>query len=378
MRPIIVFTALLAGLASETSAFSSARKVQHVGLPTLCSSFSTALSMGADGTWRQHPAASAISPGCKLTAEDIEGLIKKRNKARRARNFALADKLLSDLKSHNVILDDKTKLWRADGEFFGDDTSSQAYRKAPSSKPISEKDEAYVCEKLEERAAAKQRKDYDVADDILDELRFLMNVAVDDKKMTWRVTDPFKTLYTYGGQRFQNIPKESLKKIEQLVRDRADEKKNKNYRRADEILEDLKIHFGVRVDDNKKAWYFIQKSKEERAVLNKEKENAKEKVDRKGKKKKSKAKVEVSDWSVLETDTAMPEGISLEDNTESIPDGISIEGSRDSGGGHVEMSQSESDLEALTIPQLKDKLREKGLAVSGRKAELIDRLLLDK
>jgi hypothetical protein len=135
----------------------------------------------------------------------------------------------------------------------------------------------------------------------------------------------------------------------------------------------------VRVDDNKKAWYFIQKSKEERAVLNKEKENAKEKVDRKGKKKKSKAKVEVSDWSVLETDTAMPEGISLEDNTESMPEGLSIVGgSRDSGGGHVEMSQSESDLEALTIPQLKDKLREKGLAVSGRKAELIDRLLLDK
>ena len=324
--------------------------------------------------WRQHPAASKISPDCKLTAEDIEGLIKKRNKARRARNFALADKLLSDLKSNNVILDDKKKLWRADGEFFGDDTSSQAYRKAPSSKHISDKDEAYVCKKLEERAAAKQKKDYDVADDILDELRFLMNVAVDDKKMTWRVTDPFKTLYTYGGQRFQNIPKESLKNIEQLVRDRADEKKKKNYRRADEILEDLKIHFGVRVDDNKKAWYFIQKSKEERAALNKEKERAKGKVDRKGKKRKSKAEVGVSDWSVLETGTAMPEGISVED-TETMSDGISIEGSRGSGGSYVEIGQSKSELEALTIPQLKDILREKGLAVSGRKAELIDRLL---
>ena len=328
--------------------------------------------MAAGGSaWSQHPAAAAISPNCKLTAEDIDGLIKKRNKARRARDFALADKILSDLKSNNVILDDKKKLWRADGEFFGDDTSSQAYRKAPNSKPISEKDEAYVCEKLEERAAAKQRKDYDVADDILDELRFLMNVAVDDEKMTWRVTDPFKTFYTYGGQRFQNIPKESLKKIEQLVRDRADEKKKKNYRRADEILEDLKIHFGVRVDDNKKAWYFIQKSKEERAASNKEKESTKEKADRRDKKKKSKAKVGVSDWSVLETDTAMPEGISLEGNTESMPDGISIE-------EPVPVSQEKSELEALTIPRLKDKLREKGLAVSGRKAELIDRLLLDE
>ena len=372
MRPIIVITALLAGLASETLAFSSAPKVQHVRLPiTTWSSFSTSLSMAAGGSaWRQHPAAAAIPPNCKLTAEEIEGLIKKRNKARRARNFALADKLLSDLKSNNVMLDDKKKLWRADGEFFGDEKGSPAYRKAPNSKPISEKDEAYVCEKLEERAAAKQRKDYDIADDIMDELRFLMNVAVDDKKMTWRVTDPFKTLYTYGGQRFQNIPKESLKKIEQLVRDRADEKKKKNYRRADEILEDLKIHFGVRVDDNKKAWYFIQKSKEERAALNKEKESAKEKADRKGKKKKSKAKLEVSDWSVLETDTAMPEGISVED-TESMPDAISIETPKP-------VSQEKSELEALTMPRLKEKLREKGLAVSGRKAELIDRLLLDE
>ena len=358
MRPTIGFTSLLAGLASGTSAFSSDRKVQHVGLP----SFSTALSMAAGSSaWRQHPAASKISPGCKLTAEDIEGLIKRRNKARRARNFALADKLLSDLKSNNVILDDKKKLWRADGEFFGDDTSSQAYRKAPSSKPISDNDEVYVCKKLEERAAAKQRKDYDVADDILDELRFLMNVAVDDKKMTWRVTDPFKTLYTYGGQRFQNIPKESLKNIEQLVRDRADEKKKKNYRRADEILEDLKIHFGVRVDDNKKAWYFIQKSKEERAALNKEKEWAKGKVERRDKKRKSKAKIEAPDWSVLETDTAMPEGISVED-TETMPEGtrISIE-------EPVPVTREKSELEALTIPQLKDKLREKGWRYQGER-----------
>ena len=336
--------------------------------------------MAASGSsaWRQHPAASSISAECKLSAEDIEGLIKRRNKARRSRNYNLADKLLGELQSNNVVLDDKKKLWRADGELSGDDTSTHAYRKAPNSKPISNEDEAYVCERLDERAAAKQRKDYDVADEILDELRFLMNVAVDDRKMTWRVTDPFKTLYTYGGQRFQNIPKESLKQIEQLVRDRADAKKKKNFRRADEILEDLKIHFGVRVDDNKKAWYFIQKSREERAALKMEKEIAVKETDREGKnkkKKKSKTKVKVSDWSVLEIDNAMPEGISVEDNIESMPEGISIEGPNDRRESLASGSRSRSELEAMTMPQLKDELRGMGLAVSGRKAELIDRLL---
>jgi len=318
--------------------------------------------------------ASAISPECKLTAQGIEDLIRKRNQARRARNFSLADKLLSDLNDNNVILDDKKKLWRADGESFGGD-NGRAYRKAPNSKPVSNEDEAYVCAKLEERADAKRRKDYMVADDILDELRFLMNVTVDDQKMTWRVTDPFKTLYTYGGQRMQNVPKESLKQIEQLVRERADAKKTKKYRRADEILEDLKIHFGVRVDDNKKAWYFIQKSKEERTALNDRKETAKKNID--GKRKKKKSKAEVSDWSVLKTDNAVPEAASVEDSGEVMPEGIAIQKLIQSSGTESRSLEhkNKSELEALTIPRLKDMLRDSGLAVSGRKAELVDRLL---
>ena len=39
-------------------------------------------------------------------------------------------------------------------------------------------------------------------------------------------------------------------------------------------------------------------------------------------------------------------------------------------------SEPAGELCALTVPQLKERLREKGLRVSGRKAELIDRLLV--
>ena len=327
--------------------------------------------------WKQHPTAKTLSPECKLTVEDVEDLIRARNKARRSRNFNLADKLLGELALNGVSLDDKKKVWRADGEQC-DDATVDTYRKEPNSKPISEEDEALVCEKLEERSAAKQRKDYDVADEILDELRFLMNVVVDDKKKTWRVTDPFKTMYTYGGQRMQNVPKDSLRQIEQLVRDRSDAKKQKNFRRADEILEDLRIHFGVRVDDNKKAWYFLQKSKEERDAMKKDKVGGKKRGDRNSKNKQSKAD-KVSDWSVLKVDTAMPEGVSLspvEDDPDSMPEGIVIESNNDQK--RASERQHRSDMEALTIPQLKDKLREAGLPVSGRKAELVDRLLVDE
>lgn len=322
--------------------------------------------------WKQHPTAKTLSPECKLTVEDVESVIRARNKARRSRNFNLADKLLGELTLNGVSLDDKKKLWRADGEQC-DDASIETYEKAPNSKPISEEEEAHVCEKLEERSAAKQRKDYDAADELLDELRFLMNVAVDDKKKTWRVTEPFKTMYTYGGQRMQNVPKDSLRQIEQLVRDRSDAKKEKNFRRADEILEDLRIHFGVRVDDNKKAWYFIQKTKEERAAMIKDKVGGKKKMDRNSKNKKAD---KVSDWSVLKVDAAMPEGVSPKDGPDAIPEGVAIECSDDQK--RASERQNKSDMEALTIPQLKDKLREAGLPVSGRKAELVDRLMVDE
>jgi hypothetical protein len=169
----------------------------------------------------------------------------------------------------------------------------------------------------------------------------------------------------------QNVPKDSLRQIEQLVRERSDAKKQKNFRRADEILEDLKIHFNVRVDDNKKAWYFIQKTKEERAAMyNKDKAGGKKKMDRNSKNKKSEAD-KVSDWSVFKVDTAMPEGVSP-----SMPEGIAIDCNNDQESAFER--QSRSDMEALTIPQLKDKLREAGLPVSGRKAELVDRLLVDE
>jgi hypothetical protein len=39
-----------------------------------------------------------------------------------------------------------------------------------------------------------------------------------------------------------------------------------------------------------------------------------------------------------------------------------------------ESSSDTVELESLTVPQLKEKLREAGLAVSGKKAELIERL----
>ena len=108
--------------------------------------------------------------------------------------------------------------------------------------------------------------------------------------------------------------------------------------------------------------------------MKKDKVGGKKKVDGKTKNKTSKADM-VSDWSVLKVDTDMPEGVSIVED-DPMPEGIAIESNNDQKGASER--QNRSDMEALTIPQLKDKLREAGLPVSGRKAELVDRLLVDE
>jgi cysteinyl-tRNA synthetase len=197
---------------------------------------------------------------CTLSKDEILDWIQKRNKARRSQHFQKADEILAILHGHRVHLDDATKLWRADGnEFDLKGYSNMKYTKSPHSKPMTDEDEQYVNQKLKERSEAKLKKDFLLADDIRDELRFLKNVIVDDKNLTWKVTDDFKTEYSYGGKRLNNVSEEEIQNIAGLIKERSDAKAQKKYDVADEILEKLMGVCGVRVDDAKKTWFFLPK-----------------------------------------------------------------------------------------------------------------------
>jgi len=358
-----------------------------------------------------------INPAyCNLSKEEILDLIRDRNKARRSRYFSKADEILANLNRNNVHLNDSTKMWRADGDVFDiKGYSEMEYTKSSNSKPISLREEEYVNQKLNERSEAKLRRDFNTADDIIDELRFLKNVVVDDSALTWKVAESFKTEYTYGGRRLNNVPEEEISKIGRLIKERASAKEMKNYDKADEILEELQVVCGVRVDDAKKDWYFLPKIQDEmdrvgddernrwdqrddRMVINNQRRNQNETQPN--------TQNNVRDWSVVDDEVpddisisdaevpvpdgisvssddapAMPDGISIaipegisiasDDSDEMIPEGISI----NSKPASSKLSPSESELADCTVPMLKEKLREAGLPVSGLKAELIDRLL---
>lgn len=59
---------------------------------------------------------------CKLTEEEIHGLIRERMECRMARGFHKADTILGELHDNGVDIDDKTKKWRADGVHLRDET----------------------------------------------------------------------------------------------------------------------------------------------------------------------------------------------------------------------------------------------------------------
>jgi hypothetical protein len=384
---------------------------------------------------------------CSLSKEEILQILKERTKARRARNFRKADEILTRLKRDNVFVNDSTKQWRADGQAFvnydaggsslgdghghGQEDDYVIYTKAGNSRSLSDRDEEYVKGKLRERYLAKLNRDYDTADDIIDELRFMKNVEIDDSKKTYRATDPFKLEYTFGGKRVNNIDPDVLKEIEYKVRERAGAKKRKDYDLADSLLKELTITHGIRVDDSKKEWHFMSKKnverderfkrsdderfarkKDERIVIRRdddERKNASE--GRQGERRnrnnrrdsewstidssstttdvipgvsleEEPNKVSIPDGIVIEDDApnaiTVPDGIVIEDdapNTISVPDGIVIEEDEPVASQGGDINEKKSDLESMTVPILKEKLREAGLPVSGRKIELIERLI---
>ena len=55
------------------------------------------------------------------------------------------------------------------------------------------------------------------------------------------------------------MPDDEIKKILNLINNCTKAKSKKNYCVADEILEELKVVCGLRIDDAKKAWFFLPK-----------------------------------------------------------------------------------------------------------------------
>ncbi len=256
--------------------------------------------------------ASSLPPNSETDEEEIQNLVDERTQLKAERKYDEADAIREDLNYRfDVVINDKLKEWSIGGAFGGNSKYRQ-YVKSSSSEPISEADEKIIVQALSKRSQLKAKRDYEGADAVRDELRSNFNVFIDDREREWRVQG--RSQANYVADEDDDIDFEDSFD-EEMKRFESSLSKETSDDTSDdeEILED-------ELEDDETD--DIEDEDEERALLSHD---------------------------------ILVEDVDNEGSDEGVP--------------------SEEELLALTVVQLKDKLRANGLPVSGNKTQLVERLM---
>jgi hypothetical protein len=145
--------------------------------------------------------------------------------------------------------------------------------------------------------------------------------------------------------------------IEKKLGDRILARKARNFDLADDIREELLRDYMVDVDDRAKEWMVMAPEggvwaddddvEDETNIVSKEEW--------------------YGDGSFADDDDEDEEVDDIDNDEVDAEDEVAVE--------PVQAKLDQGALSSMTVPQLKDMLKEKGLPVSGKKAELIDRLI---
>jgi len=199
---------------------------------------------------------------------------------------------------------------------------------------------------IAERYEAKRARDFAVADEIREVLMTRFSVKVDDKLNEWRIDS---NDYIMTGDSGGVLSVQDVQFVELKLKERFSLQRDRKYEEADGIRDMLREQLGVRIDDRGR------------------------------------------EWSVSSVDGARdsrPGGIDGDDSelddrlhplvsAATTTDGPDAEHNDTHSADDEESTiiPTEESLSKLTIPLLKERLRLNDLPVSGKKAELIARLL---
>ena len=265
----------------------------------------------------------------------IQEQLDERAAAKRDRDFRTADGIRENLlQEFDVSINDKMKLWSIGGAFEEAGGKTRAARGVYTRRGggnLSEEAIAEIQDLLMERYQHKKNRDFESADYIRDDLMNRYDVKIDDRSSEWRVdTDEYAASYT------GNLDEDTIAEINGKISERFQCKRDRNYDAADAIRDGLNESYGVVIDDRTKEWRV-------EAVVEQEEDDFFKDLDA------------ALDEELSDTDTEEEEYSEDEEASSS--------------------SISEEELSKCTIPVLKEKLRDAGLPVSGKKSELIERLL---
>ena len=350
-----------------------------------------------------------VLESCRFTEEQIDHLIAKRLEQKKKRNFPKADEILKALNQNGIYVQDKTRKYRVDGQnhFGRQSRRSNRYIQRGGNYGIEDDDIAVVEDLVEERARCKRKRDYFRSDDLTKVLKEKYGVKVDDKRREWSVivqqgwTNTTTTMKGKNDDSNDNIeidesyyvptplapndhPTHTMsdkdkKIIQERLKDRSEARKKKKYKEADLILDALANKFSIVVDDRTKEWkVIIVDSFDEdiiddpfarEARLSQRSAFVQKKSDEPNfQRDQDLAPKVVSNNDAYTGDEAF-ESLSNKEPLELVNSKIATVATQ------IKTQETLDDIRCLTVHMLKEKLREAGLPVSGKKSELIDRLL---
>jgi hypothetical protein len=85
------------------------------------------ISFGGEDRFQYSYAPDAGPMNSSMSEEEIKGLIRERLTCKLNRDFDAADSIKADLEDVGVYVDDRNKLWRADGKTFFDLGGGHSY-----------------------------------------------------------------------------------------------------------------------------------------------------------------------------------------------------------------------------------------------------------
>lgn len=209
-----------------------------------------------------HDYVMAIDAGelqCKLSVEEINGLLAERLARKFNRDFQGADEIQAELLQAGIFVDDKKREWRADGRSFGQYEPNE-YTLSDLSKMPDDSSQEEIESLIKVRALLKADRLFKQSDRIRDDLIYRFNVFIDDTSLQWSVGNPFP-----GEKRWDNkfrpfqiaksskVPDE-IDEIQELLKQRDSARVNRDFKTADGIRNRLEEEFNVYVNDKKREW----------------------------------------------------------------------------------------------------------------------------
>ena len=296
-------------------------------------------------------------------ADEIQRLVEQRDEARVKRQFETADEIREELRARDIVVDDRKREWydsssvdESDG--FAPPTENRQFRpytkRGAGGEDLTETDIETITNLINKRDEHKNLRQFRSADEIRDRLRNDYDVRLDDNNREWHV---FSEDYNMSTDTIIDDP-EVKSFIQQKVDERAAAKTAKNYDIADDIRYDLERDYNVIIDDRVREWYI--------------KNDGPVSYGRNG----SSSPVSISyslDDVEEEDDDDDDEKYDFYDDDDDDADADEAE-EEEPEASTSSSTEELYDIESLTVPELKDLLREKGLKVSGKKSELIERL----